>query len=132
MANTATGNRVVLQIKGQTIGVIQNCSFEDDFSLQSVDGLGDVEVVEHVVGAITHRISGEKYMVAADTLLKLQYVPTSAEWLTAPELSVCVIDTVSGVTVEEYSGCKFNTHSRRYTKHQITGESFTILARHKA
>ena len=128
---TGTGNRVILKIKGEAIGICQNVSFEDDFGLQSVDGLGDVEVVEHVVGALTHRINGEKYMVSADTLEKLNYVPNSDEWLTAPELSVEVVDTVSGTTIENYTGCKFNSHSRRYTKHQITGESFSILARHR-
>lgn len=129
--NTATGNRVILKIKGEAVGTCQNVSFEDDFNLQEIDGLGDVEVVEHVVGKLTHRISGEKYMVAADTLEKLGFVPNSDAWLTAPELSVEVIDTVSGATIENYTGCKFNTHSRRYTKHQVTGESFQILARHR-
>lgn len=129
--NTATGNRVILKIKGQAIGTCQNVSFEDDFNLSEIDGLGDVEVVEHVVGKISHRINGEKYFVAADTLNKLGFVPSSDEWLTAPELEIEVIDTVSGTTIESYTGCKFNTHSRRYTKHQVTGESFSILARHK-
>ena len=129
--NTATGNRVILKMKGEAIGTCQNVSFEDDFNLQEVDGLGDVEVVEHVVGKLTHRISGEKYLVAAETLEKLGFVPNSDEWLTAPELSVEVIDTVSGTTIENYTGCKFNTHSRRYTKHQVTGENFQIFSRHR-
>ena len=129
--NTATGNRVILKLKGEAIGICQNVSFEDDFNLQEVDGLGDVEVQEHVVGKLTHRISGEKYIIAADTLEKLNFVPNSDEWLTAPELSVEVVDTVSGTTIENYTGCKFNTHSRRYTKHQVTGENFQILARHR-
>ena len=129
--NTATGNRVLLKIKGEIVGTCQNVSFDDDFGLQEVDGLGDVEVQEHVVGKLTHRISGEKYFVAGNTLQKLGFVPTSAEWLTAPELTVEVIDTVSGSTVENYTGCKFNTHSRRYTKHTVTGENFQIFARHR-
>lgn len=132
MKNTATGNRVLLKIKGETIGVAQNCSFDDNFDLQDVIGLGDVETQEHVVGHITHQISGEKYFVAADTLRKLGIVPTSEEWLTAPELEAEVIDTVSGTTVELYTGCKFNTHNRRYTAHRITGENFLIKARHKS
>ena len=129
--NTATGNRVILKIRGEAIGTCQNVSFEDDFNLQEIDGLGDVEVVEHVVGKLTHRISGEKYFVAAETLEKLGFVPNSDAWLTAPELSIEVIDSVSGTTIENYTGCKFNTHSRRYTKHQVTGESFQILSRHR-
>ena len=132
MKNTATGNRVLLKIKGETIGVCQNVSFDDNYDLQSVSGLGDVETQEHVVGHITHQISGEKYFVSADTLRKLQIVPTNEEWLTAPELEVEVIDTVSRSTVELYTGCKFNTHNRKYSAHRITGENFQIHARHKS
>lgn len=132
MENTMTGNRALFKIKGTVIGAAQNVSCSDDFGLQDVDGLGDVEAVEMVVGKITHNISGEKYFVSADTLRKLGLVPTSEEWLTAPELEVEIIDSVSGTTVELYTGCKFATHSRSYSKHTITGESFTLRARHKS
>lgn len=132
MKNTATGNRVLLKIKGTTIGVCQNVSFDDNFDLQDVVGLGDVETQEHVVGHVTHQISGEKYFVSTDTLRKLGFVPTTEDWLTAEELEVEVIDTVSGATVEMYTGCKFNTHQRRYTTNRITGEQFQMKARHKS
>lgn len=132
MKNTATGNRALLKIKGETIGVVQNISVDDNFDLQSVEGLGDVETQEFVVGLVSHNINGEKYFVSADTLRKLGFVPTSEEWLTAPELELEVIDTVTGTTIELYTGCKFNTHQRRYTAHRITGESFTMRARHKS
>lgn len=129
--NTATGNRVILKYGGEAIGTVQNCSFTDDFSLQEADGMGDLEVQEHVPGKITHRIDFEKYFVAADTLQKLGMVPTSDEWMTAPELSIEVIDTVTKQTVESYTGVKFNSHTRRYTKHQITGETGSCVARHR-
>jgi hypothetical protein len=129
--SAASGNRVILKISGQAIGTCSNVSFDDDFNLQEVDGLGNMEIVEHVVGKVTHRISGEKYFISAATLQQLGFVPYNDEWVTAEELSVEVIDTVSGETIENYTGCKFNTHSRRYTKHQVTGENFQILARHR-
>ena len=113
MKNTSTGNRVLLKIAGTTIGVCQNVSFDDNFDLQDVDGIGDVEVQEFVVGKITHQISGEKYFVSADTLRKLSLVPTSEEWLTAPELEVEVIDTVSGATVEFYTCLLYTSPSPR-------------------
>jgi len=129
--NTNTGNRVVLKIKGTTIGMAQNCSFDDDSGLQEVSGFGDVEVVEYVVGKLSHRINGEKYFVNSDTLKSLGMVPGADEWLTAPELTVEVVDKLGG-TLELYTGCKFATHSRRYTKHAVTGENFSIQARHKS
>ena len=132
MKNTSTGNRVLLKIKGETIGVCQSLSVDDNFDLQSIEGLGDVETQEFVVGLLSHSLSGEKYFASSDTLRKLGYVPTSEEWLTAPELEIEVIDTVSGTTIELYTGVKFNTHARRYTSHRVTGESWTAKARHKS
>ncbi|MGE3550351.1 MAG: hypothetical protein AB7I29_10700 [Geobacter sp.] len=131
MRHTSTGNRVLLKLKGEVIGVVQSLSADDNFDLQSVEGIGDVETQEFVVGLLAHNLSGEKYFVSADTLQKLGFVPRGEEWLTAPELEVEVIDTVSGQTIELYTGCKFNSHSRRYTAHRITGESFQIRARHR-
>lgn len=123
---TMTGNRVTFKIKGKIIGTARNVRIQDDFGLQDVDGLGSPIVLEHVVGKISHSISGEKYFIGADTLIALGFVPTEDDWLTAPELEVEVIDKVSGKTVELYTGCKFATHSRNYQAHMIVGEDFTI------
>lgn len=132
MLNTMTGNRALFKIRGETIGVAQNVNCSDDFGLQDVDGLGDVEAQELVVGKITHTISGEKYFVSSNTLRKLGLVPTSEEWLTAPELEIEIIDSANGETIELYTGAKFATHSRKYNKHTISGEDFTIRARNKS
>lgn len=127
-----TGNRVLFKIKGQIIGVAQNVQVSDDFGLQDVDGLGDVETQEFVVGKITHTITGDKYFVSEKTLRALGFVPTSEEWLTAPEFEVEIQDRIAGATVELYMGCKFATHSRSYQKHAVVGENFTIRCRTKS
>lgn len=129
--NTATGNRALFKIRGETIGAAQNVSCSDDFGLQDVDGLGDVEATEMVVGKITHNISGSNYFIAADTLRKLGFVPTAEEWLTAPEFEIEIVDKVTGETIELYTGCKFATHSREYNKNTITGQSWSCRSLHK-
>lgn len=130
--NTMTGNRALIKIGGTVIGFAQNVDIQDDFGLQDVDSMGDPETKEFVVGKISHTISGSRYHVSAKSLRQLGLVPTTEEWLTAPELEIEIQDAVSFATVETYVGCKFATHSRTYTKHSIVGENFTIKARHKA
>lgn len=129
---TMTGNRALIKIKGQVVGIIQSVTFSDDFGLQDVDGCGDVEAQELVVGKITHSISGDRYFVSKQNLRQQGLVPDSAAWLTAPELEVEVQDTITGQPLEVYTGCKFATHTRRYTKHLVCGEDFTIRAMHKS
>ena len=130
--HTMTGNRAIFKIAGQVIGIAQNVTFNDDAGLQDVSGIGNHESVELVTGHVSYSISGDRYFVSGKMLNKLGLVPTSDEWLTAPELEVEVIDKVSEETLELYTGCKFGTHSRTYNKHTISGENFTIRALHKS
>lgn len=129
---TMTGNRAVFKIAGTVIGLAQSVEVSDDFGLQEVDGLGQIEVQELVPGKLTHRISGSSYFVSNKNLRQMGLVPESGDWLSSPEFEVEIQDAVTFTTVESYVGCKFATHSRSYGKHQITGQSFQIYARHKA
>ncbi len=126
-----TGNRAILKFAGTAVGFISNVSFQDQQNLQELDGLGDAEVQEFVTGKITHVISGDKLVVNQDTLQKLGFMPKSEDWFTAPEFTVEVIDQKAGATIENYTGCKFDSVSRKYAKHTIISEDFTIKARHR-
>jgi len=132
MKDTMTGNRAIFKIAGTVIGVAQNVEVSDDFGLQEVDGLGNVEVQEFVPGKLTHRISGSSYFVSNKNLRQLGLVPESGDWLSAPEFEVEIQDSLSFATLENYVGCKFNSHNRTYGKHQISSQAFQIFARHKA
>ena len=132
MENTLTGNRVLLRIAGKTVGAgVQNVDFQDDFGLQDVDGLGEAETQELVVGAVRHTINLSTYRVSSKSLVELGFIPTSTEWLTSGALEIEVIDSLTSVTQEHYTGCKAASHSRSYAKHVICGESATFRALHK-
>lgn len=124
---------MLLKIKGQVVGSgVQNVDFQDDFGLQDVDGLGNPETQELVVGKISHTINLSTYRASGKHLIALGFVPTTDEWLTAGELEVEVIDRVTGETQELYIGCKAASHSRSYQKHVISGENCTLRALHKS
>lgn len=129
--NIMTGNRVIFKIKETIVGFAQNVEFQDDFGLQEVDGLGNLEVQELVVGKLGHSISGSRYYVSGKTLRGLGFIPNRDEWLSAEGFSVEVQDDKYS-TLENYTGCKFATHTRTYAKHTVCGENFTIRATHKA
>ena len=129
MKDTLTGNRVLLRIAGRTVGAgVQNVDFQDDFGLQDVDGLGEPETQELVVGAIRHTINLSTYRVSSQSLVELGFVPNSTDWLTSGALEIEVIDSITFVTQEHYTGCKCASHSRTYAKHTICGESATFRA----
>lgn len=129
--NTMTGNRVLFKIGGQVIGLAQNVEISDDFGMQRVDGLGSPEALEFVPGMFSHNISGSRYQVSGKNLLQLGFVPEFDDWLTSPEFEIEIQDSVTFQTVEQYTGCKFATHSRSYAKGNVIGESFSVQARKK-
>jgi hypothetical protein len=129
--NTMTGNRALFKIGGEVIGLAQNVEVSDDFGLQDVDALGSPETQEFVPGKFTHNINGSRYMVSGKSLKQLGFVPESGDWLTAPEFEIEIQDNITFQTLEQYTGCKFATHSRSYGKHVISGENYSVKARKK-
>lgn len=133
MKNTMTGNRALLKIHGEVVGMgVQSANISDDFGLQDVDGLGDPETKEFVAGKVSHTVTLSTYFIYNKKLTDLGFVPKSDSYLISEEMEIEIQDKISGETLELYVGCKAASHERRYDKHAITGENATFRARHKA
>lgn len=128
-----TGNRALLKLKGQTIGagIVQNVEINDDLGLQDIDGIGNPESIELVVGKLSHTISLSKFFVYNKKLKELGYMPEAKDYLTSGEMDIEIIDNVTSTTLEHYTGCKMATSSRSYGKHAPTNENATFRALHK-
>ena len=131
-SNVMTGNRVILKINGAAVGFgVQNVDFQDSFGLQDVDGIGQAESFEMVVGKITHTISLSSYNIAGNDLIKQGFVPTADDWMTAGVVDIEVLDKITGQTIELYTGCRADSHSRSYAKHSLSGQNASFRAIHK-
>ena len=133
MKGTMTGNRALLKIKGTAIGagIVQSANVSDDFGMQRISGLGNPEAVELVIGEVTHTISLNKFFVYNQKLKDLGYMPESKDYLTSGEVDIEIIDSISGQTMEHYTGCKMASCGRDYGKHAPVSESATFFAIHK-
>lgn len=132
MKNTMTGNRALLKIKGEIVGSgVQSAQFQDDFSLQDVDGLGSPFTQELVPGKVTYTINLTSYFISNQKLTDLGMVPNGTDLLTSGDLDIEVIDNITQKTIEHYQGCKANNHSRNYDKHAISGQNATFRALRK-
>jgi hypothetical protein len=124
-----TGNHVIMTINGKTIGLMSNVTITDEVEMQRIVGIGDSTAVELVPGDVSYVISGDRYMAQTEALRDLGLVPENpADWLTFSGLHIEVVDRINGKTLEHYSGCKFTHHTRKYEKHAIVGENFSIVA----
>lgn len=144
MLNTVTGNRVILKIDGQPIGLgTQSVAVHDDYGLQEVDGIGQSESQELVYGKASYTINVSRFFVPADMLrdkpaalnggVPLAPVLTMDETIfTSGELDIEILDVISGTTLELYTGCKMASGNRNYGKHTIVVEDAVFRAIHKA
>lgn len=133
MKNTMTGNRALLKIRGETVGagICGSANFSDDFGLQDIDGLGQAESSELVIGKVSHSFSLSKFFVYNQKLIDLGYVPNSTEYLTSGALEIEILDNISGQTLEHYVGCKAASCGRSYGKHSPVVEDASFRAIHK-
>ncbi len=133
MKQTVTGNIVILKLRGTPVGAgVQGVNMQDSYGLQDVDGLGQSESYEIVPGKTTYTITLSKYFVSGKTLEELGFVPNADTLLTSGDLEIEVLDRLNSRTLELYTGCKADTHSRNYDKHVISGEQATFRALHKS
>lgn len=128
--NSMTGNRALLKIGGQIIGMgyVQNVNISDDYGIQDIDGLGSAESMELVPGKVSHTISMSQFFVYNKKLTDLGIAPTSKQYLTSGELDISIVDQVSLEPIETYSGCKMTSSSRSYGKHAPSTAEATFRA----
>ena len=126
--NTVHGNRAVLKLDGEVIGIVQNVDFNDSFGLQKLSGIGDREGQELVDGETDYSFNLTKSFVYGDRLVDKGFSPTSTDPLTGVEFELEIYDKISGRTLEHYSGCKINTVGRSYGKHAIIMENASGMA----
>ena len=131
--NIMTGNRALVKLRGETIGagIVQNVNVSDDFGLQDIDGLGQAESVELVVGKVSHNINLSKFFIYNKKLRDLGIAPSSKEYLTSGEIDIEIIDNISQLTIEHYTQCKLASSSRSYGKHAPSSEEAVFRAIHK-
>lgn len=132
MKNTMTGNRALLKIGGQIVGMgVQSVDTQTDFGLQDVDGLGSPFTHEHVPGKVVYTINLSSYFISGKNLEVMGIVPDADTLLSAGTLEIEIIDNLTNQTQHLYEGCKAASHSHSYNKHVISGENATFRALRK-
>lgn len=126
---TFTGNRALLKIAGQLVGVglTQNADFQDDLGVQKVSGLGKPTGVELVVGEVNYAVSLSKMFVFDQTLIDLGFVPEEKNYLTSPDLEIEILDNVSGKTMKHYTGGKTASYGMTVGKHTPSTENVRLI-----
>lgn len=54
---THSGNRIVVELDGKQVGLLQSVGGDDDYALEPASGIGDIHVQEYVPTMASHTIS---------------------------------------------------------------------------
>lgn len=117
---TRSGNRVVVQFDGNTVGLLQNIRMSDDYGLQEASGVGDIHVVEWVPGMARHQVSAETMVLFSGALRDMGLTAENGDAvLQGTVFDICVMSKDDGSVLRKIMSCSFASGDTTVTKHAI-------------
>jgi hypothetical protein len=103
-----SGNRTVVSIDGQDIGLIQNVRMSDDYGHEAAYGIGDAEPQEHVPGAASYSVSVTKMVLLKDMMRSAGIFSENADdVLKGRVLDFTLYGKDENDVLRSYKGCSY-------------------------
>lgn len=117
---TRSGNRIVVTLDGQQVGLIQSVRMSDDYSPEPASGIGDIHVVEHVPTMARHSISVQTMVLNRKSLRKAGIAMLNGDAvLRGLVFDITSFDKDTGEVLRKYSGCSYASGEVDVQKHSI-------------
>lgn len=117
---TRSGNRIIIQLDGAAVGLIQSMRASDDYGPEAASGVGDIHAVEYVPTMARHTLSISTMVLYQSNLRSLGFAIENGDAaLNGLVFDIVVIDKDSGQSLRVYSGCSYASGDIDVTKHQI-------------
>jgi hypothetical protein len=124
-----SGNRHVVMLDGNVVGMAQSVDMSDSYSLESASGIGDIHVQEHVPTMATHSINIEEMVLRLGNLRTLGLTfENGDDALRGVVFDILTVDKDSGATLRKYIGCSYDSGSVHVRKHAIIVSSAVFKA----
>lgn len=117
---TRSGNRIVVTLDGQQVGLIQSVRMSDDYSPEPASGIGDIHVVEHVPTMARHSVSIQTMVLNRRSLRKAGIAMLNGDAvLRGLVFDITNFDKDTGEVLRKYSGCSYASGEVDVQKHSI-------------
>lgn len=124
-----SANRIVVLIDGKQVGALQSVRFSEDYGVEQVYGIGDIEPVESVPTAARYSISVSNVVLRKDSLRKLGIVPEDgAGALKGRVLDFEQYDKDTGELLRAFRGCTYGSGDVDISKNAIVMASASFMA----
>jgi hypothetical protein len=129
MAKVYSGNTVLVVIRNQPVGLLQDVTADEDFAPEPASGIGDPRVVEYVPTMYRISLAVSSMSLKKSSLFNIGVFPETIDTYLATEpFTVVIIDKVSKKTVRQYNNCIFGRGTLSVRKHTIVSHNCTLLA----
>ena len=115
-----SGNRVVVEIDSQAVGLLQSVRMSDSYALEDASGIGDIHVKEHVPTKATHMLSVTGMVLSKKSLRSLGIAPENGDAvLLGLVFDVAVYSRDDGSMLRKYRGCSYDSGTTSVDAHRI-------------
>ena len=117
---TRSGNRIIVTLDGQQVGLIQNVRMSDDYGPEPASGVGDIHVVEYVPSMARHTISVQTMVLNRKSLRKAGVAMLNGDAvLRGLVFDITSFDKDTGEILRKYTGCSYASGEVDVSKHSI-------------
>lgn len=127
--NVLSSNRIVVQLDGKNVGLVQSVEMRDDYAPEAASGIGDIHVKEYVPTMAHHSLNVEEMVLNKNSMQKAGVAFENGD----AALNGIVFDFVSvnketGEVSRKYIGCSYASGSLSIRKHSIVMASGSFNA----
>lgn len=124
-----SANRVDVVIDGKRVGAVQSVRFSEDYGVEQVYGIGDIEPVESVPTAARYSLSVSNVVLRKASLRSLGIVPEDgAAALQGRVISFEQYDKETGELLRAFRGCTYSSGDVDISKNAILMSSASFVA----
>lgn len=117
---THSGNRVIVKLDGQSVGLIQSVRMNDDYGPEPASGIGDIEVQEYVPTMARYSLNVSNMVLRQENMRTKGLTPEDADGvLKGIVFDFEVYDKDTNTLLRKYSGCSYASGDLEVSKHSI-------------
>lgn len=127
---TRSGNRIIVTLDSQQVGLIQNVRMSDDYAPDPASGIGDIHVQEYVPTMARHNLSVSAMVLNRGSLSQAGAVipENGSAVLLGLVFTIEVFDNLTLDLLRKYIGCSYASGDLEVSKHTIVMQSGTFNA----